>query len=192
MFVALAWLAMLPGLAVGQAPGDERERALEFFEKKIRPLLVENCYTCHSADTNSRGGLRVDDRNGLVFGGEHGPAIVPGKPEESLLVRAVSYADEDLKMPPKKQLSAEQVADLTRWIAEGAAWPAAELPADLGQPNPEYERLRREHWAWQPVRDRVAAGGARCPWPRSRSMPSCWRSSKRTICGRFAMPIARR
>ena len=162
LVASLASLAAMSVLAAGPTAAADDERGLEFFEKKIRPLLVENCYTCHSAETNSRGGLRVDDRNGLVTGGEHGPAIVPGKPDESRLLRAVSYTDEDLKMPPKKQLSAEQVADLEKWIAEGAAWPAAELPADIGQSNPEYERLRKEHWAWQPLRDARAAGGARC------------------------------
>ena len=66
-----------------------RRQALEFFEKKIRPLLVNNCYNCHSANTNSKGGLRVDDRNGLLTGGGRGPAVVPGQPEKSLLIQAV-------------------------------------------------------------------------------------------------------
>jgi hypothetical protein len=139
------------------AVGDDRAgrfdaASVEFFEKKIRPLLVENCYTCHSANTNSKGGLRVDDRNGLLHGGESGPAVVPGQPENSLLLRAVSHAHEDLKMPPEKQLSAEQVADLTRWIREGVAWPEVHVPADLNKPNPAYDTLRKEHWAWQPLR----------------------------------------
>ncbi len=166
LVASLASLAAMSVLAAGPTAAADDERGLEFFEKKIRPLLVENCHTCHSAETNSRGGLRVDDRNGLVTGGEHGPAIVPGKPAESRLLRAVSYTDEDLKMPPKKQLSAEQVADLEKWIAEGAPWPAAELPADIGQSNPEYERLRKEHWAWQPVRDAAPPAVRDAAWPR--------------------------
>ena len=87
--------------------------ALEFFEKKIRPLLVENCYTCHSAETNAKSGLRVDDRNGLLSGGNRGPAVVPGRPADSVLLKAVSYADPRLKMPPEGKLSDEQIADLT-------------------------------------------------------------------------------
>ena len=71
-------------------PRDDRA-AVEYFEKSVRPLLVANCYTCHSADTNSKGGLRVDDRNGLLVGGSRGPAVVPGKPAESLMIKAVSY-----------------------------------------------------------------------------------------------------
>src|SRR5262249_2540402 len=65
---------------------------VEFFEKKIRPVLVANCYTCHSANTNAKGGLRVDDRGGLVQGGNSGPAVVPGQPEKSLLIQAVRHA----------------------------------------------------------------------------------------------------
>ncbi len=141
--------------------------SVEFFEQKIRPLLVDNCYTCHSADTNSKGGLRVDDRNGLVHGGESGPAIVPGKAQESLLIRAVSYSDEDLKMPPKKQLSAEQIADLTRWIEDGAAWPEVPLPPDVGKPNPEYDALRKEHWAWQPISEVRPPAVHDNAWPAS-------------------------
>src|SRR5262245_61602763 len=105
---SLTLLAIAPAPAWGQAaPRDEAAR-VEFFEKKVRPLLVSNCYNCHSASTNSRGGLRVDDRNGLVIGGGRGPAVVPGHPEKSLLIKAVHYADKKLQMPPKKQLSDEQ------------------------------------------------------------------------------------
>ena len=126
---------------------------MDFFEKKVRPVLAGHCYTCHSADTNSKGGLRVDDRNGLIQGGNSGAAVVPGKPDESLLLQAVRHEDGVPKMPPKKPLSAEQVADLTTWIKDGAAWPAvAEAAAlDLGKPNAKYEGLRRTHWAWQPL-----------------------------------------
>ena len=105
--------------ARAEPPSSDNAAAEEFFEKKIRPLLVDNCYNCHSANTNSQGGLRVDDRNGLLNGGERGPAIVPGDPESSVLLRAVSHTDDDLKMPPKKQLSAEQVADLTAVDPDG-------------------------------------------------------------------------
>ena len=106
--LAIVVLTLVPTAA--SCEGDESQ--WEFFEKKIRPMLVGNCYTCHSADTNSRGGLRVDDRNGLLTGGGRGPAIVPGKPEESVLIRAVRHTDEKLKMPPETRLAEEQVADL--------------------------------------------------------------------------------
>ena len=123
---------------------------VEFFEKKIRPLLIENCINCHSAENGGKGGLRVDDRNGLVDGGGRGASIVPGNPEASLLINAVKHQN-GLEMPPKKQLTDEQIADLERWILDGAAWPAEEVPEDLGKPKPEYDKLRKEHWAWQPL-----------------------------------------
>ena len=125
--------------------------AVEFFEKKIRPLLADNCYNCHSANTNAKGGLRVDDRNGMLLGGGRGAAIVPGNPDKSLLLHAVRQTDADVKMPPKKHLSDEQIADLTAWIRNGAAWPGVEVPDSIGKANPKYDKLRKEHWAWQPI-----------------------------------------
>src|SRR4051794_20525240 len=78
------------------------EPGVEFFEKKIRPVLVEHCYKCHSgAAGKQKGGLVLDSRAGLRKGGETGPAVVPGKPAESLLVKAVCYTEESLRMPPK-------------------------------------------------------------------------------------------
>jgi cytochrome c553 len=125
--------------------------ALVFFESKIRPLFVEKCYTCHSANTNAKGGLRVDDLGGLLVGGNRGAAIFPGQPDQSLLLRAVSYNDKRLKMPPEEKLSDEEITNLTKWVADGAHWPAVELPEEITEPNEDYEKLKREHWAWQPL-----------------------------------------
>ena len=108
---ALAW----PALGWAETRPDDPAK-IEFFEKKIRPILVDNCYNCHSANTNAKGGLRVDDRNGLLNGGSLGAAIVPGKPAASLLIQAVKH--DGLEMPPKKRLSDEQVADLPDFLAE--------------------------------------------------------------------------
>lgn len=150
---AIALAAALVACVCGASPShaDPTAEQLAFFEEKIRPLLVENCYTCHSADTNAQGGLRVDDRNGLISGGNRGAAVVPGKPEESILLQAVSYSDKRLRMPPGEQLTPEQIADLTHWIRDGAAWPHVQLEVDLNEKNADYDRLRREHWAWQPL-----------------------------------------
>jgi hypothetical protein len=148
------------------SPSREEAARLDFFEKQVRPILVDNCYTCHSADTNTKGGLRVDDRNGLLAGGESGPAVVPGKPDESLLIRAVRHTDKSLEMPPKKQLSAEQIAALTKWVADGAAWPQDEFHGKVGEPNAEYEKLRKEHWAWQSWRDAKVPQVRDAAWPR--------------------------
>jgi Protein of unknown function (DUF1553)/Protein of unknown function (DUF1549)/Planctomycete cytochrome C len=150
------WLLVL-GLWTRSSQGAEvspdEVAKIEFFEKKIRPILVANCHTCHSAETNSKGGLRVDDRNGLLSGGGRGAAIIPGEVDKSLLIKAVSYSLPKLKMPPEKQLAQEQIEDLKKWIADGAAWPRVEVPADLGRHTADYEQLKQEHWAWQPLKD---------------------------------------
>ena len=162
----VGWQRVVPALVVGtflvcqsataaetkpaDATSDEAAK-VEFFEKKIRPTLVANCHTCHSAETNSKGGLRVDDRNGLIAGGGRGSAIAPGDVEKSLLIKAVSYTLPKLKMPPEKQLPAGQIDDLKKWIADGATWPKVEVPAELGKHTADYEKLKKEHWAWQPL-----------------------------------------
>ncbi len=149
----LAILVTITPAVWGETPPQHNASAVEFFEKKVRPVLVSNCYTCHSANTNSKGGLRVDDRDGLLQGGNSGPAVVPGNPEESLLLLAVRHDHGAPRMPPKKQLSAEQLADLTSWIENGAAWPEVTSAAtiSLGKSNAKYENLRKTHWAWQPL-----------------------------------------
>lgn len=163
---SIVLLAATPAMLWGQeAPRDDATK-IEFFEKKVRPVLIDNCYTCHSADTNAKGELRVDDRNGLLQGGSSGAAVVPGDPENSLLIQAISYTDDSLKMPPKKQLTPEQVADLTQWIKDGAAWPAVGVPVDLNKPNEKYEQLRKEHWAWQPLKSTTAPQTSDPAWAR--------------------------
>ena len=152
VLLPVALSVVVSTLARGDAPATDKAAALDFFEKSVRPVLVDKCYTCHSADTNAKGGLRVDDRNGLLAGGNGGAAVVPGDPENSLLIQAVSYGDGNLKMPPKKKLSEQQIADLTKWIADGAAWPETRLPESVGKPNAKYDEARKNHWAWQPLR----------------------------------------
>src|SRR5262245_48135875 len=93
----------------------------DFFETRIRPILVANCFTCH---THSKlGGLQLDSRAALLKGGKSGPAIAPGKPEESLLIRAVLQKDAKLKMPMGGRLKDQEIADLTSWVRIGAPWP---------------------------------------------------------------------
>src|SRR6185312_18180 len=121
---------VLSGIGSGALSGflraSEPDHAgLEFFEKKIRPIFAEHCYQCHSKDAEKiKGGLLLDTRDGVLKGGDTGPAIVPGEPEKSLLIKAVHYADENLQMPPKnKKLSDEQIADLEAWVKMGAPDP---------------------------------------------------------------------
>jgi hypothetical protein len=161
----LAYFAATPLPALSQTASRNETGAVEFFEKKIRPLLVNNCYNCHSANTNAKGGLRVDDRNGLLQGGGRGPAVVPGHPEKSLLLKAIRQVGKGPKMPPGKHLTPQQIADLDRWIASGAAWPKVELSYTFGKYAAKYQKLRKEHWAWQPLRVVKPPAVSDSAWP---------------------------
>ncbi len=149
IFLLAGWI-LSPQLAVAQPPAVDDAARLEFFERKVRPILANNCYNCHSANNKSLGGLRVDDRNGLIQGGKRGSAVVPGDPEKSLLLQAVHQTGK-LKMPPNNKLTDGEIADLTHWIKSGAAWPKVEAPNTSDRYRAKYEKLRKEHWAWQPL-----------------------------------------
>ena len=120
----------------------------ELFEKRIRPLLAAKCYGCHAAEKQF-GGLRVDGLDRLLRGGQAGPAIVPQHPEKSLLVEAIRSG----RMPMGgAKLTSQEVADVENWVRSGAVWPNTEKSAvSVGDPG-FYEKLKREHWAFQPVR----------------------------------------
>ncbi|GAA5129457.1 PSD1 domain-containing protein [Luteolibacter yonseiensis] len=145
---AVVLLSLMSPLAAAPDAADPR---LEFFEKKVRPILTENCYNCHSADTKAAGGLRVDDLNGLLDGGDEGPALVRGDVENSLILKRVNHTTERLRMPRESDpLTPGQIADLTTWVRDGAAWPAEKVP-DYSQQKEKYPKLRESHWAWQPL-----------------------------------------
>ncbi len=125
------------------------DEAGDFFESRIRPLLAANCYDCHAGA--AKGGLRVDSREALIKGGKRGPAIVPGKPEESLLIAAVNHAQADLRMPKgASKLRDQEIADLIRWVKEGAVWPASSIAKSNGDYliKPEHKNF----WSFQPVK----------------------------------------
>jgi hypothetical protein len=122
---------------------------LEFFESKVRPIFAEHCYSCHSDKAEKlKGGLRVDSPEGLLKGGESGPAIAPGSPDASLLIKAVRYTDPDLQMPPKnRKLSADQATTLETWVKMGAPMPiSSAAPAQT-----DFAEVRAKHWAFRPV-----------------------------------------
>src|SRR5438874_2377090 len=123
---------------------------VEFFERRIRPIFVENCYKCHSAEAEKiKGSFLLDTREGLLKGGETGPAIVPGEPEKSLLIKAVRYTDENLQMPPKnKKLAPDQIADLEAWIKMGAPDPRSPT-----QPATRNTPPASRHWAFQSIKE---------------------------------------
>ncbi len=132
------------------APPDEGEKVAEFFELHIRPVLAGTCFKCHGGESTS-GGLRVDSREALVAGGERGPAIVPGRPQESLLIRALRHADDSVQMPPDEQLAATTVSAFADWIQSGAEWPES----DVNHPF-QVER----HWAFRPLGNPTAPPSA--------------------------------
>ena len=125
---------------------------VDFFEKKIRPVLVEHCYSCHSPEGKIRGGLRVDSRAALLEGGETRAAIVPGDPAKSLLMEALR-SEGDLKMPPKQKLPDAVIADFERWIKQGAVDPRTPVAAKGKEKSksPTVEE-GRGFWAFQPVK----------------------------------------
>jgi mono/diheme cytochrome c family protein len=145
--LAALWVFVAPWLVPALAAQTGAD-AIEFFETKVRPVLAENCFACHTS--TKLGGLEMSSRNALIAGGNSGPAIEPGHPERSLLLKAVRHTHERLKMPPQGKLSDERIDDLAVWIRDGAVWPDAPLnqAADDFQVTEEHRRF----WAFQPVR----------------------------------------
>src|SRR5882672_544965 len=147
--LAAVLILLAPGAAPQEAAQAPDPEGIEFFEKKIRPVLVDRCYSCHSAEAKKlKGELRVDSRDGLLKGGETGPSVVPGDPDKSLLVKALRYTD-DLKMPPKGRLSKEVVEDFAAWVKRGApdlrgkGAAAAKKGIDV--------EAGKKYWAFQPL-----------------------------------------
>lgn len=146
---AAAWVFQ----AAAQDAAKPSPAALKFFESKVRPVLAENCFQCHG-EKKQRGSLRLDSFATILEGGDQGPAIVPGHPEKSLLVKAISHNDPDFKMPPTKKLAPEQIADLTNWIKMGAPWPGGgkAVAASPRKGEKVITAEERAHWAFQPVK----------------------------------------
>lgn len=163
--------ALLAGVIVPSLSGlaDEADdHKIEFFEKKIRPVLASRCYQCHSEDTKPAGQLRVDDRNGLLIGGDGGPAVVAGDPEASLLLQRILSTDSKKHMPKEGDpLTDAEIADLKNWIADGAAWTRERIPANLGKIRADYAELRSTHWSLQPVKDSSIPPVKDKDWPSS-------------------------
>ena len=123
----LAMIAVLAPAAMADAPATEQE--LLFFESRVRPILETACFKCHGAEPKIKGGLRLTSRAAILKGGDTGPAVSLEDPAKSLLLKAISYKDEDLQMPPKEQLPKEKIAILTRWVQAGIPWtPGAPEP----------------------------------------------------------------
>jgi mono/diheme cytochrome c family protein len=125
---------------------------IEFFERRIRPIFADNCYKCHGEE-KQKGALRLDSVGGIEAGGESGAIIEPGQPGSSRLITAVRYEDDDFQMPPKQQLSDQQIADLARWVEIGAPMPepAADAEAIPARQGFHIKPEDQAHWAFQPV-----------------------------------------
>lgn len=121
---------------------------LEFFEKKVRPVFVEHCQDCHG-DEEQEGEFRIDSRSAILQGGETGPAIIPGFPEKSELILAINHDPDGYQMPPEKKLSNNQIAAITQWVKQGAAWPKS--PEAQQPQSVKNFSVETDHWSLQPV-----------------------------------------
>ena len=151
------WLAALalwhPSLGAAQSAD-----TIEFFEMRVRPLLAKNCFACHTA--SRMGGLEMKDQESFLKGGDSGPAVVPGRPDESLLIQAVRRTHERLKMPPSGKLAGNEIHDLETWVEKGAVWPELRPSAEPSIPSiPGREKGRyvitpeqRNFWSFRAVR----------------------------------------
>jgi cytochrome c553 len=145
------------------------DAAAEHFERKVRPLFVTHCLKCHGPE-KSKGGLRLDSAASLTRGGDSGPAVIPGKPDESLLLRAVRQAG-DVKMPPDSKLKDQEIADLIAWVRAGAVWPdggaAKPVVTDAEAGRTRFTPEQKAFWAFQPVRDLTPPPVRDTAWPTS-------------------------
>ena len=149
--------------AEGDKAGDE------FFERRIRPLLAANCFSCHGKE--KKGGLSLESRKGLLAGGDGGTVVALGKPEESRLIRAVKYEDDELQMPPSAKLADQDIALLKEWIERAAPWPESASGSSAGfiRTSGTITESDRQFWSFQPVK----------PHPRPAVNDTAW--SRRSI-----------
>jgi hypothetical protein len=131
--------------------------AMEFFENRVRPVLAEHCWGCHGPEKH-KASLRLDSRSALLQGGDTGPAVVPGKPEESLLIEAVCY-DGSIQMPPRGKLGKNEIDALTDWVKRGSPWPEPrdDIPVRKAEPAsiaaPSISEKDRDFWSFRPVEE---------------------------------------
>ena len=162
LFLIIAGWVISPGFGIAAGAAPE-----EFFEKSIRPVLAANCFECHGPRKH-KAGLRLDSREAMLAGGDSGPAIVPGAPEKSLLIKAIHYQDEP-RMPPKGRLSTKEIAVLTAWIKQGAPWPKAAVEI---RPAPKGTSFKitgkdRAFWSFQPIANSTLPQVHDSTWPKT-------------------------
>lgn len=148
------WRIVLPFVLLLVQARTSRAEDSDFFKQRVQPLLERHCYECHSHRAKElQGGLTLDSRSGWVKGGDSGPAIVPGKPDDSLLIKAVRRTNKDLLMPPNEKLKDDEIEVLVDWVRRGAADPRESPDTESGSGSwAEKLTERRKHWCWQPVK----------------------------------------
>ena len=153
------WLS-LPLSTTAALAADLKPADLEFFETKIRPVLVAECYECHDAK-KQKGDLRIDHRDGLLKGGEEGPSIVPGDAKKSLLIQSMEHSHETLQMPKKRpKLDAKIIADFAEWVNRGAPDPRTKAPEDSITPAwSDLLTVRKSWWSFQPLTSPTVPSG---------------------------------
>ncbi|MDX1944052.1 MAG: PSD1 and planctomycete cytochrome C domain-containing protein [Pirellulaceae bacterium] len=155
LLLIVAWGALPAALRGDEAaPAEFSAEQIEFFEKSVRPVLVERCHQCHAA-SKQEGELRLDSREAILAGGDSGPAAIPGEPEKSLLIAAIHFADDGPQMPPKGKLDGDKIAALTRWVKLGLPWPQAAPERPPTAPASTTFHIRpadRQFWSLVPVR----------------------------------------
>jgi cytochrome c553 len=155
-------------LSAGSATAAPKQSDLQFFERKIRPILVKACYECHSAKSKKlKGGLLLDSQVGWMDGGDSGAAIEPGEVDKSLMIQAVRWSDPDMKMPPKVKLSDQEIKDLERWVKIGAPDPRTGARKEVaGAAKPIDIEKGRAFWAFQPPKAHAVPKVKDASWAR--------------------------
>ena len=165
--LALSMLTFLLSLSAAErlcASEPISDDQMRFFESEVRPLLVEKCFSCHG-EKKQKGDLRLDSLAAMMIGGESGVAVVPGKPDESLLVDAIRY--ESFEMPPTGKLEDKQIEILTKWVSIGAPWPGSDVKAETITPRELFTEEDRNWWAFQAVKRPAVPATNRDSWARN-------------------------
>jgi len=166
-FSSLRFVASVVIVALRIASAQPSTKDVEFFETKVRPVLAQNCFQCHGPQAKTAfGNLRLVSRTALLKGGDSGPALDLGNPEQSLLLRAVRY-EGPLTMPPTGKMKAADIDALAQWVKMGAPWPETpEIAPVAAAARKGVEERRKDHWAWQPVKRTSPPAVKNTQWPR--------------------------
>lgn len=147
------------------------QAGIEFFESRVRPILVEHCYECHSGQAGQiEGGLRLDSKSALLHGGDSGAVVAPGNPDESMLIAAVSYSPDSSNMPPTGKLSDRSIADLKQWVKLGAPMPHGSTDDAEVAPRRtiDIDDAARNYWAFRPAQAHAAPQASNAAWPKKK------------------------